>query len=140
VGRVLGLTCGGVTIVPNYNEMTAGVSITQVETSISDWEARGRWRRESTYKASIFMLMARREAEIVCLGHDGDGDGHDVYEIEKSGRLSEARVPGYSEEISADGVTEITLPAEWLKRARAKTCSLVRRHGVAIEQGWRRHC
>ena len=65
-----------------------------------------------------FMLMAGREAEIVCLGHDGGGDGHDVYEIEKSGRLSEARVPGYSEEIGADGVTEITLPAEWLKRAR----------------------
>jgi hypothetical protein len=86
------------------------------------------------YKASIFMLMAGREAEIVCLGHDGGGDGHDVYEIEKSGRLSEARVPGYSEEIGADGVTEITLPAEWLKRARAKTCGLVRRHRAAIEQ------
>jgi ATP-dependent Zn protease len=70
VGRVLGLTCGGVTIVPNYDEMTAGVSVTQVETSISDWEARGRWRFESMYRASIFILMAGREAEIVCLGHD----------------------------------------------------------------------
>ena len=44
IGRVLGLTCGEVTIVPDWEKLTAGYAITLVERSTSDWQARGRWR------------------------------------------------------------------------------------------------
>jgi hypothetical protein len=72
------------------------------------------------FRASIFELMAWREAEIVCLGCSCDGDGEDIREIESSGRLSEARIPGYSEKaVVEEGreITEITLPKVWLTRA-----------------------
>jgi ATP-dependent Zn protease len=136
VGRVLGLTLGEATIIPDHEAMIAGYSKSFILASIADWEVRGRWRHVPLFRASIFELMAGREAEIVCLGRSCDGDGEDIREIEFSGRLSEAEIPGYSEKVVVeDGreFTDITLPKAWLKRARTKTRGLVHRHRMAIE-------
>ena len=65
MGRVLGLTCGRASIVPNQRQRTAGYSMANVERSIEDWNARGRLKRQVyMYRARIMMLQARREAEI----------------------------------------------------------------------------
>jgi ATP-dependent Zn protease len=77
IGRVLGLTRGGATIIPDYEQMAWGSSIASVGRSIEDWEARGRWRYVSMYRAVMMELMAGRESELVCLGCAGNGDsGH----------------------------------------------------------------
>ena len=81
IGRIVGLTCGRATIVPDEDTMTAGYSIAAVERSISDWEARGRLRPKSMLRARIMTLMAGREGEVVLLGRHGGGDGDDRQEI-----------------------------------------------------------
>ena len=81
VGRILGLTCGDISIVADSKDATAGHAITHVERSVHEWEQRGRWRYRSLYRAGIMMLMAGREAEVVCLGHCEGGDGDDQYQI-----------------------------------------------------------
>jgi ATP-dependent Zn protease len=119
IGRVLGLTCGGATIVPNYEEQVAGHAITEVERSISDWDARGRMRWVSMFRARIMMLMAGRESEIEVCGKGPDalfGDAYDLREIDQT--MDEANVPD----------------AAYLDRMRAKTRALVRRHRHAIAE------
>ena len=116
IGRVLGMTCGVATIVPDYEALESGHAITNVDRSISDWDARGRWRWVSMFRARIMMLMAGRESEIEVFGKDADaqfGDACDLHEID--GSLDEANVDGSQ-----------------LDRWRMRTRGLVRRHRDAI--------
>jgi len=116
IGRVLGMTCGGATVVPNYEDLEAGHAIAHVERSISDWDARGRWRWQSMFRARIMMLMAGRESEVEVFGKDPDaefGDASDLHEIGLT-----------AEEADVDELR--------LERLRSKTRALVRRHRVAI--------
>ena len=116
IGRVLGMTCGGATIVPNYEELEAGHAITHVERSISDWDARGRWRGGSMHRARIMVLMAGRESEIEVFGKDPDaefGDGYDLREIDRT-------------------IEEADVDEPKLVKLRSKTRGLVRRHRTAI--------
>jgi hypothetical protein len=117
IGRVMGLTCGGATIEPDYDDLTAGHSKSHVERSINDWDARGRCRCASMFRARIMMLMAGREAEIVCLGGCGGGDGDDLLEIDIS--LDETEAPED--------------PEPWLSRLRIRTRDRVVRHSEAIK-------
>ena len=90
--------------------------IANVERSISDWDARGRWRWVSMFRARIMMLMAGRESEIEVFGKDSDaqfGDAYDLHEID--GSLDEANVV-----------------ESQLDRWRMRTRGLVRRHRDAI--------
>ena len=116
IGRVLGMTCGGATIVPNYEALEAGHAITCVERSISDWDARGRFRWVSMYRARIMTLMAGRESEIEVFGKDPDAEFGDAYDL----RDIDLTIEG------AD-VDERTLA-----KLRSKTRGLVRRHRAAI--------
>jgi ATP-dependent Zn protease len=119
IGRVLGMTCGGATILPDYDEGIAGHSISRDERSIADWECRGRSRWVSMFRARIMMLMAGRESEIECFGRGETavfGDGNDLREIYLT--ISEADVPDEA----------------FLARLRVKTRGLVRRHRRAITQ------
>ena len=118
IGRVLGMTCGSATIVPNYEALEAGHAITCVERSISDWDARGRFRWVSMYRARIMTLMAGRESEIEIevFGKDPDaefGDGYDLREISLT-------------------VEEANVDEPKLAKLRSKTRGLVRRHRAAI--------
>ena len=95
IGRVLGMTCGGATIVPDYEALEAGHAVTNVDQSISDWDARGRWRWVSMFRARIIVLMAGRESETEIFGKDPDaqfGDAYDLREIDRS--LDEANIDG----------------------------------------------
>jgi ATP-dependent Zn protease len=125
IGRVLGLTCGLATIVPDYEERTAGLAQTFVERSISDWEARGRNRRDPMFRAGIMTLMAGREAEIECLGKDQGGDGDDQYQIDEMMREPDAT------KRDDGGHYDATV---LMVKLRAQTRALVRRHRIVIEQ------
>jgi ATP-dependent Zn protease len=127
IGRVLGLTCEGATIAADYDDMSAGHSICDVQRSIDDWDARDRdarryrpRRSESMHRARIMMLMAGREAENVCLGRCGGGDGDDLREINLT--LDEADAPKDAEDAE-----------RWLDRLRVRTNVRVQRHRGAIE-------
>ena len=120
IGRVLGLTCGGATIVPDYDEGSAGHAVTYVERSIENWHCRGRLRWVSMFRARILMLAAGRESEIECLGTSDNGvfgDADDLREISIT-------LP----EVLAEG----DVPEEVLARLRVKARGLVRRHRRAI--------
>jgi ATP-dependent Zn protease len=118
IGRVLGLTCGEANIIPERAEMTAGYAIASVQRSIADWEARGRWRHTSMFRARIMMLMAGREAEISFTGRFRGGDGDDLREVDRS--VTEADAPDD--------------PERFLNRLRARTAGLVKRHREPIEK------
>jgi ATP-dependent Zn protease len=91
IGRVLGLDCGSVSIVPDYTTMESGHSITfDPHVTFEAWEARGRLRfgyrktspMRSIMRARIMMLMAGREAvELCCDPQDSFGDEDDVREL-----------------------------------------------------------
>ncbi len=79
IGRALGLSCGEVTIVPNFEEMEAGYSITHDPSkTIQAWEMQGRFREERTALiGQLLNAMAGAEAEIEILGYCQVGDGAD---------------------------------------------------------------
>jgi ATP-dependent Zn protease len=88
IGRVLGLVCGSVTIVPDA--VGFGCATTKSPLATLDvWDARGRCRLNgrdltSVYRAYIMELMAGREAAELCCGPGGDfiGDGNDIQQID----------------------------------------------------------
>jgi hypothetical protein len=88
IGRVLGLVCGSVTIVPDA--VGFGCATTKSPQATLDvWDARGRCRLNgrdltSVYRAYIMELMAGREAAELCCGPGGDfiGDGNDIQQID----------------------------------------------------------
>lgn len=125
VGRVLGLTCGRATIVPDHEEGSAGHTVTpDPHRSIADWEARGRFRYVSMFRAAIMALMAGREAEIECLGSCQGVDASDQREI--AFHIDDAEPPAVCSdwEEARD---------RFAARLRARTRALVHRHRAAIE-------
>jgi hypothetical protein len=88
IGRVLGLSCGSVTIVPD----AVGFGCTTTKSplmTLDAWDDRGRSRFNgrdvrSVYRAYIMELMAGREAAELYCGPGGDfiGDGDDIRQIE----------------------------------------------------------
>ena len=88
IGRVLGLVCGSVTIVPDAVGFGCVTSKSPLAT-LDEWDARGRSRfnggdLRSVYRAYIMELMVGREAAELCCGPGGDfiGDGDDIRQIE----------------------------------------------------------
>ena len=88
IGRVLGIECGSVTIVPDAVGSGCANSKKPLAT-LDEWDARGRSRfngrdLRSVYRAYIMELMAGREAAELCCGPGGDfiGDGADIRQIE----------------------------------------------------------
>jgi ATP-dependent Zn protease len=119
IARVLGMTCSAATIVPDYEKLEGGHVLTNVERSVDDWDARGRIRHVSIFRARIMMLMAGRESEIEVFGKAPDawfGDEDDLREIDWT--MDEANVPDRA----------------FLDKMRTKTRGLVRRHRDAIAQ------
>jgi hypothetical protein len=120
IGRVLGMACGQVTIVPKLSEKTAGVATTHDQWATeAAWKKRGKYRDlSSVWRGRIMTFMAAAEAEIVCIGRYRGGDGEDRYQI-------------------ALMMEEIPVPNEdwqsYERRLRAKTRALVRRHRHKIE-------
>jgi hypothetical protein len=68
------------------------------------------------WRAQIMMLMAGREAELVCLGNFAGGDSDDLRQIY------------YAINEGGDAPVDVE---PWLARLRAKTQSLVHRHRAA---------
>jgi ATP-dependent Zn protease len=122
IARVLTLACGGATIVPNYDDSSAGHSITADQwTCLNEWQKRGKVRDspDAVWHARIIAFMAGAEAEQVLLGATQGGDGDDRDQIELM-----------AEELDSD-------PDEWVRleaRLRAMTRTLVRRHRALIER------
>jgi ATP-dependent Zn protease len=88
IGRVLGLVCGSVTIVPDAVGLGCAATKSPLAT-LDEWDARGRSRfngrdLRSVYRAYIMQLMAGREAAELCCGPGGSfiGDGDDIRQIE----------------------------------------------------------
>jgi len=117
VGRVLGLVCGGATIVPNFDEMEAGFAVTEDPNLIYYvWEDRGKFREfVSVMRGRIMTYMAGREAEIVAFGSHNLGDGDNLHQI---------AFMANSEHISDD----------YLERLRPKVRTRLHRHWHKVER------
>jgi ATP-dependent Zn protease len=123
IGRVLGIPCGSVTIVPDEADRSAGHALNG--TPYQTWEhwldERGRHREMAVaYRAHIRMLMAGAEAENVILGAGQGGDGYDQHEIA----------------LMAENLIDTTSDA-WLRlaaRLQGQTVQLVRKHRDKIQR------
>jgi ATP-dependent Zn protease len=123
IGRVLGLTCGGASIVADESEGELGHGIIADPWRTAwDWDQRGRYRDSSlAFRGRIYAYMAGAEAERELLGRRAIGDGDDRDQI---ALMLESGEPG----IAAD---------QWVKREprmRAVTRGLIRRHRAKIER------
>jgi hypothetical protein len=118
IHRVVGMLCGGVTIEPDYEEMTAGVAIVHDPWAVySAWERRGKQRGhpyESVLRGRIMGYMAGREA-IIAFGTHHLGDGDDLRQIA----------------LMAD---EAGISEAYLDRLRPKVRALLRRHWPKVER------
>jgi ATP-dependent Zn protease len=127
VARVLSLTCGQVTIVPNKAKREAGHAIvappmrTWYDWELESQQQNSKWRDlHSAFCGTIIAKMAGAEAEIEIIGHCHGGDGVDRDEIEMMAQSADAN---FSEE-------------EWERfepRMRRQTSRLIRRHRAKIE-------
>jgi ATP-dependent Zn protease len=124
IGRVLGMTCGPATIVPDTNG--AGHSITRDPwLTYGEWEARGKYRGDqigSIMLGRVLTMMAGAEAERVLIGRCRGGDGQDRYDIA-------CIVDSSDFKFSVDAFWDRIEP-----RLRVYTRALVRRHRAAIER------
>ena len=120
IARVLALTCGGATIVPDYDDGAAGHSITEDPWHcLYEWEKRGKVRNDdAVWHARIIGYMAGAEAEVALLGSTQGGDADDRYQIELM-----------AEELVGAGTWNRIEP-----RLRRMTQMLVRRHRLLIER------
>ena len=123
IGRVLGLTCGHATIVPNEAEGEAGHAILGDPWHVLDnWEQRAKFREPSSvYRGRILATMAGAEAQTELRGGCGGGDGHDRREIELMAASDYADLP--------DAVWQRYEP-----RMRRQTRRLIRKHRDKIER------
>ena len=117
IGRVLGLVCGDATIVPDFEEMVAGVAIIRDQFIADDaWEMRGKFRCPvSAMRGRIMTVMAGAEAERVAFGRSGGGDRHDQLQI-------------------ALMAEDQNISFAYSNRLRPKVRALLRRHWRKIEQ------
>jgi hypothetical protein len=126
IGRVLGLKCGGASIISDYEDHSAGRAYTYGEATLAEWCESGRklQLRDAAccYRAMVMTLMAGIEAENDCLGGNCGGDDWDRVEIAKA--RDEINYPGDGDEAWF----------HYLDRLRAKTRGLVRRHRNKIER------
>jgi ATP-dependent Zn protease len=129
-GRVLRLTCGGASIVPNEDEEEAGHSLTA-----DPWETFSHWDQtfmeaiergeqplkyrlaRSAFRGRIIAYMAGAEAENELLGKCQGGDGDDRKQIEMMAESGHAELPD----------------ALW-QRYEPRTRRLVRKHRTSIER------
>jgi ATP-dependent Zn protease len=86
IGRVLKLDCGPATIVPDYEEATAGYAIFEsrhVEELLEHWEKQiGRYyNRSMAMRCRIISIMAGAEAECEVIGSCSGGDADDRRQI-----------------------------------------------------------
>ena len=106
IGRVLGLACGGASIVTNEAEDEAGHAIIR-----DPWATISRWEQEfmaqveqgreplkchgvrSAFRGTIIARMAGAEAENELLGCYLGGDGNDRREIEMMAESGDAELP-----------------------------------------------
>lgn len=137
IGRVLGLSCGGASIVENETEGEAGYAIGGCpEATLAMWEARYmtlfkvsqlpiRCRssvdRRSAYRGTIMLRMAGAEAEIEILGECEGGDGNDRYLIEMMANAGDAQF-------------SFELWQRYEPRMRRQVRRLIRKHRNAIER------
>jgi|SRR5579863_7037007 len=134
IGRVLNLSCGSVTIVPNVDEGEAGCAIIHDPWKTAyDWDQKI-WEEveqglppsksrnpRSAFRGTILARMAGAEAETVILGACQGGAGDDQFEIEA---MAVSRHAEFSSE-------------EWERyepRMRRQTRQLIRRHRAKIER------
>jgi hypothetical protein len=74
IGRVLALKCYGVSVVPDFDDESAGhaICITNPYTTIDHWDAigieHGQHDEDAAIRAGVLMLMAGCAAEQVILG------------------------------------------------------------------------
>lgn len=122
IARVLGLTCGQVSIITDDDDGSAGHAIiADPWKTASDWENRERFRdARQAFRGTIIARMAGAEAEREFFGQCRVGDGEDQYEI---ALLMDTRWA----EIPADDWNQ------YEARLRAQTRRLVRRHRHTIE-------
>jgi ATP-dependent Zn protease len=83
IGRVVGMICGEVTIVPDLKEMSAGHSITgDVWDTDGAWMDRGKFRdHDSVLRGRTITMMAGAEAQEFFTGQECLGAGEDEYQI-----------------------------------------------------------
>lgn len=133
IGRVLGLVCGSVTIVPD----AGGVGRTTTKSplaTLEEWDARGRSRPNdlrSIYRAYIVELMAGREAaEFYCgPGDSFVGDGDDIRQIKNLIHTT------YDLDLSYFGLPPRNLDSDFdLNRLRKAARGLCIRHREKIER------
>jgi ATP-dependent Zn protease len=114
--RVVGMACGEASIVPDDDEMSAGVAIVEKPQLIERAWKRVQPHGESVICGRIIGFMAGREAEIIAFGttHEID-DGNDRRQIELMAEQA--------------GVSEA-----YLARLRTKVGPLLRRHWYKVER------
>lgn len=84
ISRVLNMACGDVTIIPDFDDGSAGHALI-----FDPWEIAGLWERQNRYRkfdmvlhGRIMAMMAGAIAETVLIGHSQDGaDGDDQRSI-----------------------------------------------------------
>ncbi len=124
IARRLDLYPGGVTIVGDHDEGTAGWSFMPDAWAVAHaWEQKGKYRDPMVaFRGRIIAYMAGRESEIEILGWATDGDGNDRLQI----ALMLEQLPGDTDQDPG----QVRLEA----RLRSATRMLVRRHRAAIER------
>ena len=133
IARVLGLTCGSATIIPNEDEDEAGHAlIADPWKTASDWdqalmeavERGGSFRchdARSAFRGRIIAMMAGAEAENELLGRCSGGDWHDRTEIEWMAASRATKFPD-------------DLWQRYEPRMRRQTRRLVHKHRDKIER------
>ena len=83
IGRILSMSCGQASIVPDFNDFSAGHSICDDPWIIyGHWDARGKYREIiSVFRGRIMTFMAGAEAELEVLGRQAVGDRDDRTQI-----------------------------------------------------------
>ena len=134
IGRVLGLSCGGVSIVTDEAEGEAGHAIIHDPlVTASRWESEfmalveqgeipTKYRDpRSAFRGTIIARMAGAETENELLGSSHGGDGQDRRDIECMAELRYAELP-------------IVLWMRYEPRMRRQARRLVRKHHAKIER------
>jgi len=121
IGRVLGLTCGQVSIITDDDSVGHAI-IADPWVTVWDWEQRARFRdARQAFRGTIIARMAGAEAEVEFFGQCRGGDGDDRREISMMMDSRYAEIP----------------PDHWDRyeaRLRAQTRRLVRRNRDGIER------
>jgi hypothetical protein len=120
IGRVLRLTCGGVTIDPD-DDSAGHAIIGDPWMTVQHWEDREHFRDPaSAFRGTIMARMAGREAGLEILGSQGDEGCYHDDEVEIARLLEDAEPWGDTDRFKT--------------RLRGKTRGLIRRHRQSIER------